>query len=722
LHLIYAVSPSTCDGEALIRSIRMSTLDPLDEFPRQYARTRGFTLGLPRSFTVSPGGERVVFLRTRAGADPVSCLWVIDVATGEEKCVFDPHSVGEADDEQLSQAERARRERARERSSGVTAYATDDPVKRAVFIVSGRLFQADLIEGVARELSAPGPVDDPRLDPTGERIAYVVDGALHVRDIEGGDRTLAEDADPDVTWGLAEFIAAEEMARLRGHWWSPDGSMLAAARVDERNVQIWHITEATDPASSPREVRYPQAGTNDAVVTLHVFDVSSGERRDVTWDAQAFPYLARVEWSEGGPPIILVQTRDQRRTQLLDVDPQTGSTSLVREAFDDEWVDLFETPKRLPDGRIVEVVADREADTYRLTADGKPVTPEGVQVREVLEAAHGVLFRASEDDPTEIHLWLWTQAEAPVRITEEPGVHTGATGGDVTVVVSATTDHLLAKATITRDGALVGEIASMAETPVIEPTPRYLTLGERNLRAALLFPNGREPAQPLPVLMDPYGFPHGAQVLKARTRMLDSQWLADHGFAVLIADGRGVDGRGPAWDRRMKFDFTIALEDQVDALHAAADQFPFLDLSRVAMRGWSGGGYLSAMAVIWRPDVFHAGVAGAPVTDPRLYDTHYMERYLGHPDEHPDVYDRHSLMAGAAKLERPLLLIHGLVDDNVYVAHTLRLSAVLFEAGRHHELVLIPNATHLTRSEAVTENLLRTELDFLKRSLAPSAR
>jgi dipeptidyl-peptidase-4 len=700
----------------------MSTLDPLDEFPRQYARTRGFSLGIPRSFTVSPDGARVLFLRTRAGADPVSCLWVIDVATGEEKCVFDPRSVGEADDEQLSEAERARRERARERSSGVTAYATDHPVKRAAFVVSGRLFLADLIAGTTRELSAPGPVDDPRLDPTGERIAYVVDEALHVRDIEGGDRTLAEDADPDVTWGLAEFVAAEEMVRLRGFWWSPDGSMLAAARVDERNVLTWHIADATDPASAARAIRYPQAGTNDAVVTLHLFDLATGDKRDVAWDIAAFPYLARVDWSEGGLPVILVQTRDQRRTHLLEVDPQTGSTSLVREAFDDEWVDLFQTPKRLADGRIVEVVADHEVDTYRLTVDGKPVTPEGAQVREVLDAENGVLFRASEDDPTEIHLWRWTEAEGPVRITDEPGVHTGATGGDVSVVVSATTEHLLPKATIRRIGSATGEIASKAETPVIEPTPRYLTLGERNLRAALLLPNGREPTGPLPVLMDPYGFPHGAQVLKARTRMLDSQWLADHGFAVLIADGRGVDGRGPAWDRTMKFDFTIALEDQVDALHAAADQFSFLDLSRVAMRGWSGGGYLSAMAVIWRPDVFHAGVAGAPVTDPRLYDTHYMERYLGHPDEHPDVYERHSLMADAAKLERPLLLIHGLVDDNVYVAHTLRLSAALFEAGRHHELVLIPNATHLTRSEAVTENLLRTELDFLQRSLDLSLR
>src|SRR3990170_782047 len=180
------------------------TPDPLDEFPRQVARTRGFSLGIPRSFTVSPDGERVVFLRTRAGDDPVSCLWVLDVASGIERPVFDPRSTGAEEDEaSLTPAERARRERARERSTGVTEYATDRDVRRAVFAMSGRLFLADIPEAAARELSVPGPVDDPRLDPTGERISYVIDGALHVREIEGGGRVLADEA--DVTWGLAEF-------------------------------------------------------------------------------------------------------------------------------------------------------------------------------------------------------------------------------------------------------------------------------------------------------------------------------------------------------------------------------------------------------------------------------------------------------------------------------------------------------------------------------------
>lgn len=693
--------------------------DPLDEFPRQLARTRGFSLGVPRSFTVSPDGERVAFLRSKAGDDPISCLWVFDVPSGEERLLFDPRSIQEGDEERLTPTELARRERVRERSSGVTAYATDREVRRAAFAVSGRLFLADLVEGTARELSVPGPPDDPRLDPTGKRVAYVVDGALHVRDVEGGNRVLAADEDPDTWWGLAEFNAAEEFGRLRGHWWSPDGTRLAAAHVDERDVPVWFIADPTDPSAEPRAVRYPAAGTANAVVTLHVFDVASGARVEVVWDREAFPYLARVLWGEGAPLTLLVLSRDQRRTQLLEADDRTGEATLVREDSDPQWIDLYDdVPARLSDGRVVSIAADRETDTNRLTVGGEPVTPPGLQVRGVLCAGDGVLFRASEE-PTEIHLWRWTPEDGAVRLTDEPGVHTAAEAGGVLVRTSATLGSPLSVSTVLR-GDAVGEIANLAETPVVSASPRFLSLGRRELRAALFLPGGREPEGPLPVLLDPYGGPHGARVLRHGGGFhLQSQWFADHGFAVLVVDGRGVDGRGPAWDREVYRDFTVVLDDQVDALHAAAERFGFLDLSRVGIRGWSFGGELAALAVLRRPDVFHAAVAGAPVTDQRLYDTGYNERYLGHPDEEPEAYERSSLLSDAPRLERPLLLIHGLSDDNVFVAHTLKLSAALFEAGRPHELVVLPNLTHLSRAEAVTENVLRVQLEFLRRTLRP---
>jgi dipeptidyl-peptidase-4 len=232
----------------------------------------------------------------------------------------------------------------------------------------------------------------------------------------------------------------------------------------------------------------------------------------------------------------------------------------------------------------------------------------------------------------------------------------------------------------------------------------------------VLFPSDHEPGRPLPVLLDPYGGPHFQRVVMSRNAFLEPQWFADQGFAVVVADGRGTPGRGVAWEKSIYLNFAEpVLEDQIEALHGAAAKYQDLDLSRVAIRGWSFGGFLAALAVLRRPDVFHAAVAGAPVTDDRLYDTHYTERYLGHPDENPEAYERNSLMADAPHLRRPLLLIHGLADDNVVAAHTLRLSRALLEAGRPHRVLPLAGITHMT--PAVTEHLLLLQLDFLRDAL-----
>jgi dipeptidyl-peptidase-4 len=689
-----------------------------DEFPRQAARTRNFSLGVPRSLTVAPDGSRVVFLRTRAGDDPVTCLWVLDVGTGIERLIFDPRSLSDHEDEaSLSDAERARRERVREQAGGVVAYACDRTVEKAVFSLAGRLFLADLDGGQVRELDTPGPVDDPRLDPSGSRIAYVIDGALHVMAIDGVDRVLAADDEPDVYWGLPEFVAAEEMHRFRGHWWSPDGTRIAATRVDDRPVRVWYIADPTDPATPPRPVRYPAAGTDNSVVTLAVFDGATGARVDVLWDRAAFPYLGRVDWSDGAPLTLLVQSRDQRATAVVEADHRTGATALLRADADPAWVDVPDDSfTRMGDGRLVQAVeAD---DTRRVFIGDRPVTPPGLHVRQIVSAGTAVLFQASEE-PTEVHVWRVAPDRDPERLTDRPGVHTAVGGGDVVVVTSSTEDSLIPRTEVLRDGSVVATIENMAERPSVEPRPILVSLGTRELRGALLLPGGVEPTGPLPVLLDPYGGPGFQRVVRTPAAFIASQWFADQGFAVLVVDGRGTPGRGSAWERAVLHDFTVALEDQVDGLGAAAERFGFLDLSRVGIRGWSFGGYLAAMAALRRPDVFHAAVAGAPVTEWRLYDTHYTERYLGHPDEEPEVYRRNSILEDAARLERPLMLIHGLADDNVVVAHTLQLSAALFEAGRRHELTLHPHVTHLSRSEAATENLLRLQLVFLRRALRP---
>lgn len=694
-----------------------------DSFPRQKARTRGFTLGAPRSFRVADDGSRVAFIRSRTGNDPEGCLWVLDVGTGEERAIFDPSA---ADGEELTQAERDRRERTREQLTGVTTYDADPGLTLATFVTGGRVYVADLVAGEATPLDgADAGAFDARPDPTGRRVAYVVDGTLHVQDLPpqdragGSGRVLAHDDDPDVHWGVAEFAASEELERHRGYWWSPDGERIAAARVDERPVLLWHIASPVDPAAPPRAVRYPQAGTDNADVSLSVLGLD-GSRVDVDWDREALPYLVNVTWNDRCPLTLLVLSRDQKRWLVLEADAASGKTQTLFEHAAEHWQTVVTgVPDRLVDGRLA-FVAESE-DTRRITLDGEPVTPPGLQVSTVLDVGDDVLFSAYED-PAELHVWRGAGGDepgvVPERLTSEPGVHLAARAAGVTVIVSELLDRRMRRARVLRDGEEVAEIRSLMEAPLLEARPVFEVVGDRDIRIAMFTPGGADPDAPLPVIVDPYGGPHFARVVKAHRVLLEPQWLADQGFAVLVADGRGTPGRGIAWEHAVYRDFAgPVLEDQVDALRAAADRFGFLDLDRVGIRGWSFGGYLAAMAVLRRPEVFHAAVAGAPVTDQALYDTAYTERYLGLPQEEPETYRRSSLLDDAPNLTRPLLLIHGLADDNVFVANTLRLSRALTEAGRLHAVVPLSGITHMTTQESVAENLLLLQVRFLRQAL-----
>jgi dipeptidyl-peptidase 4 len=692
-------------------------------FPRRYARTQGFTLGRPRGFQVGADGARVAFLRSGAGDDPVNRLWVLDVATGAERLVADPAALLEGDGGDLPPEERARRERARERAGGIVAFAADADLTVASFALAGRLFVADLAaSGGTRELPAGGGVLDPRVDPGGARVAWVADRALHVAELDptgqGGPGRLVGEDDPEISWGLAEFLAAEEMDRARGYWWAPDGTRLAVARVDTTPVRRFHLTDPANPAVPPVSLPYPAAGTDNADVRLAVVDLD-GRRVEVAWDRDAYPYLASVRWDDGGPLTLLVQAREQTAALVLAADPDTGATRELAAQRDPAWVELVGGTPAWLDGRLVLTADDPGCDTRRLTVDGRPVTPPGLQVAEVAAVTGRAVLVAGSAEPTETHLWRVVPGAAPERLTGPGGHHAASAAGPVLVITRADLDSDGTATTVTAPGRPPLPIASLAHAPGITPRPRLLRAGPRQLRCALLLPDPPPTGgERLPVLLDPYGGPHHRQVLAARDRYLVAQWFADQGFAVLVTDGRGTPGRGPAWERAIWRDLAgPVLDDQVEALHAVAADHPELDLGRVAIRGWSFGGYLAALAVLRRPEVFAAAVAGAPVTDWRLYDTHYTERYLGHPAADPDAYRRSSLLADAAKLERPLLLIHGLADDNVVAAHSLRLSGLLLTAGRPHNVLPLSGVTHLAAQQAVAESLLNLQLAFLRDAL-----
>ncbi|MER6246275.1 S9 family peptidase [Streptomyces griseorubiginosus] len=702
------------------------TTEP-DSFPRRHARTQRFTLGAPRAFTVAPDGSRVAFLRSNSGTDRANSLWVLDTADGGERVAADPRALLGGAEERLSPEERARRERSREGGAGVVGYATDAAVELASFALSGRLFTAELRAGTARELPVPGPVIDPRPAPDGRHVAYVARGALRIVGAEGeDDRVLARPESDQVTYGLAEFIAAEEMGRTRGFWWSPESDRLLVARVDDTPVRRWWISDPAHPERDPQHVPYPAAGTPNADVRLFVIDLG-GARTEVSWDRARYPYLAHVHWSAAGAPLLLVQARDQRSQLYLAVDPESGATRMVHADEDPIWLDLFPgVPCWSPSGQLVRI-AD-EGGARVLAVGERPLTGPQLHIRAVLDVtADDVLVsasagtRAESPETGEVHVYRVNELGVE-RVSQEPGVHSAVRAGGVTVLVSASLDRPGARARVLRDGKETATVTSYAEDPGLTPRVTLIEGGARRIPCAVLMPQDYAGDSPLPVLLDPYGGPHGQRVVAAHNPHLTSQWFADQGFAVVVADGRGTPGRSPAWEKAVRDDLAeVVLQDQVDALQALAEDFP-LDLDRVAIRGWSFGGYLAALAALRRPDVFHAAVVGAPVTDLRLYDTHYQERYIGHPDEQPEVYRRNSLvddegLVDAVEPHRPMMIIHGLADDNVVVAHSLRLSSALLAAGRPHEVLPLSGVTHMTPQETVAENLLLLQLDFLKRSL-----
>lgn len=585
-----------------------------------------------------------------------------------------------------------------------------------------------------------------------------------------------EDGNPaENTWkiGLAEFVAGEEMDRYDGFWWAPDSQHVLFESFDTADEPTWYISDPADPENPAAGRRYPRALTRNADVYLTVIALAfDGDGRyagitgnaDVDWDREAYEYVAAVHWRRGHDPLVLVQNRRQTRDQVLEVavaadGAALGATRVLEEHANDQWIDLIHgTPAYTPDGRLVCPLNDMAADTNRLTVDGRPFTPAGWNVRAVLDVTDddvlAVVQRAPEIATEVPRAWAGSGAASDAEslfgghdarsfdvvsidyngtitpVTTDPGQWT-ASRGERGIVVSGR-DMRSARAQMRH---ILGEqsatISSTAAEPGFAPNVTFTRLGEHQLYTAIIAPSPSSPyahADKLPVLMKPYGGPGFQQVVASQSFYWEGQWWADQGFLVVTADGRGTTGRGPAWDRAIFENMKgVTLADQIEAVNALPEAVsrlnadgrrpgvPAPDLDKVCMIGWSYGGFLSALAVLDAPNVFKAACAGAPPTDWTLYDTHYTERYLGLD---PDVYRRNGIVQDAPGLVRPLMLIHGFADDNVTIAHSLRLSQALMAAGRPHTFLPLTGITHMTNDETVAENLLTLQRDFLRDALA----
>ena len=627
-----------------------------DTFPRQYARTQRLTLGEPRSITISADGSKVVFARSRHGNDSINALWVLDVDTGVERLVLDPMSVGQ-DLATMTPEELRRRERARESAGGVVSYACDNATRRAVTVLGGQIVVVDLDSGeIAVPPITPG-VFDVRLSPDGHHLSYVRGRNLCIATLAGEEKILASDPSDTVTWGSAEFIAAEEMGRFRGYWWSPTSQHIAACRVDVAHVSVWHIADPAHPDSVPTPHRYPQAGSTNASVSLHIFDIASTHCVDVTW-SEPWEYLTHVHWSGAGF-IAQTQTRDQKRVDIYDINPQTGATQLRLTDTDPSWVELVAgLPTLCPDGRLV--TASERNGVRAICVDNVALTPSHLQLRNVISVDEQILFVANNIETPWIHdvYALDTTSGTLECLSDSDGITTAMGHSTCFVLRHATLDTERSEHVVCR-GTTRHVIDSLTEIPLVSPRVRITTVGPRQIPVAIVTPADGTNTK-LPVLFDPYGGPHAQRVVSSRSAYLSSQWFADQGFVVVIADNVGTPGKGSQWERGVAGDLAApVLADQIEVLDALEALEPRADLSRVAIRGWSFGGYLAALAVLRRSDRFHAAIAGAPVTDWRLYDTHYTERYLGNPAVDPAPYDR----ARDARRRHGLVSTHFLYQD-----------------------------------------------------------
>jgi dipeptidyl-peptidase-4 len=686
------------------------------------AATLNFRLGLPTPLAIAPDGA-VLFRRTPPRAFAADLLEL--APDGRVRTLATVAELLGSAEEKLSDAEKARRERTRTATRGVVDIGLSEDGLTVMVPLGGMFYLIDRRTGARTRVDPAGPAYDPQLAPDGTAIAFVRDGDLWVVARTGAPRRLTKRPE-GFEYGVAEFVAQEELGRRRGLWWSPDSRSIAFQRTDLRPVDTLYVADPRNNDRPPVPFRYPRAGRPNAVVDLGVISVAGGAPRWLAWDLARYPYVADVQWPKRGPLSALVLDRDQHEVALLAFDPKTGASRALVTERDDAWINVNTgAPKWLDDGSGFLWLTESRGDAWTLEHRG----PDGALVRALTEPALGLrglvglepgaaIVEASTR-PTHQDLWRVPLAGgAPTRITDGSGVANGIAKHGTLVVDLALEAGGRAAYAVT--GSQRRELPAVAERPSLVPTTVLETveIGGRTHHVAITRPRALDRARRYPALLRVYGGPHAVTVLAARDSYVMDQWYADAGFIVVRSDNRGTPHRGRAWERSILKDLvTIPLDDQVAALQAIGARHAELDLQRVGIFGWSFGGYMAAMAALLRPDVFHAAVAGAPVTDWALYDTAYTERYMKTPQANPEGYRATSALTHAAKLARPLLLIHGTTDDNVHLAHTLALIEALYIAAKRAEVITL-SATHMVPDPKLNLAREQVQVDFFRQHLA----
>ena len=620
-------------------------------FFRAYAASRGFRLGHPTAIRPLPDGSAVLFLRATP-RDPRQSLYEMDVRSGKTRTVIAPDAIARGG-ETLSPAEKGRRERMRVVASGFTDYELTRDGAHVLVSLSGHLFFVDRTSGASRELpTGDGAVIDPHLSPDGKSVAYVVGNDVFALGIE--DRkphAVTHGGTDDLTHGVAEFVAQEELDRSRGFWWSPDGRTVLYEEADLQGVERRTLADPGRPDSAPERIAYPRPGKPNAKVRLGL--ARGASTTWVQWDRDVYPYLARVVWSEDGPPLLYVLDRPQKTGLLLALDPETGKTREILREHDDAFLEVDPSvPSVLPGGREALWSSERDGVSrlYKVDlASGAlaPAAQKGFGYRSVLgvDARGSLALIEASTEPSEAHVYVVSLAAGgatPPRRIDQGQLSLAAAARNApqqNIVPLREGGFGRHAAYLLRDlaGHELAKIPEDAEPPPFLPTTRLETVGPDEVRVAITVPRHFDPARRYPVVDWAYGGPHLAMVAADADRCLFQQMLADRvGGVVVSIDARGTPYRGRDWERAIAGRFAeVPLEGHVTALHELAAKHPEMDLGRVGVVGWSFGGYFSALAMLRHPELYKVAVSGAPVSDWTEYDTAYTERYLGvpRPDE-----------------------------------------------------------------------------------------
>ena len=701
-----------------------------------------------KGVSLSPDGQLVAFLRSRPDNVDVQDLWAAPTGAGEPYKLIDARALV-PDAGELSEAEKARRERMRISARGVVEYSWDQQGRYILAPLEGDIFLANRADGKVRRLTeTPADEIDAKVSPKGSYVSYVRDQNLIVYDLASGKETpITDDGAGLITWATAEFIAQEEMDRDTGYWWSPDERYIAMTRVDESPVDVVPRFEITGGGATMVEQRYPRAGRPNAVVELYVRDLQSGARVKVDLGANTDIYLARVNWSGDGRTLYVQrQSRDQKTLDLLSVDPTTGASRVILSQKAQAWVDLNNDFRVLSDGRFIWsnedsgwrhlYLYDRNGRRLRaITRGDYPVKHlDGVN-----EQTGDVYFTASMRDGKELPIEQQmfranlNRTVDPVAVTPGGGWWTVSVNGPATAYVGNYSDPATPpqSALYRIDGTRVRWIeenrldAGHPFAPYASRlrAPEFGTMQShgQTLVWRMTTPPDFDPSKKYPVVMQVYGGPGTGAGVQKSWQPLTNQLLTEAGYIVFRVDNRGEGDRSQAFETSIYRRLGIpAVEDQAQAAQWLKT-LPYVDPDHIAVMGWSFGGFLSLLTLTDKDANLAAALAGAAPTEWSLYDTHYTERYMSTPQANPEGYAATDVLPRLDDMTGRLLILHGMADDNVIFGNATRVIDALQAKSQPFEMMLYPGQRHGVRGDPRQLQQWRTYLDFLDRTIGKRA-